>query len=180
VDELEERLNSPATERDLQWVVLGRVSGLFGVRGWVKVFSHTAPGTNILEYPIWNLLRPEGRVEARLTEGQAHGKGIIAHLEGYDDRDRAMTLVGADIAVRREQLPEPDENEFYWVDLEGLRVQTCDGVELGRVDHLFETGANDVMVVRGDRERLIPYVDGIVIDVDLEHRAITVDWDPDF
>jgi 16S rRNA processing protein RimM len=173
-------LNTPATERDPQWVVLGRVSGLFGVRGWVKVFSHTAPPGNILEYPIWTLLRPEGRIEARLTEGRVHGKGIIAHLEGYDDRDRATALLEAEIAVRREQLPEPDENEFYWVDLEGLRVRTRDGVELGRVDHLFETGANDVMVVRGERERLIPYVDEVVIEVDLERRTITVDWDPDF
>lgn len=173
-------MNTPAIERDPQWVVLGRVSGLFGVRGWVKVFSHTAPASNILEYPVWNLMRPEGRIEVRLTEGRVHGKGIIVHLEGYDDRDRAATLLGVEIAIRREQLPDTDENEFYWVDLEGLQVRTRDGAELGRVDHLFETGANDVMVVRGERERLIPYVDGVVIEVDLAHRTITVDWDPDF
>lgn len=173
-------MNTSATEREPQWVVLGRVSGLFGVRGWVKVFSHTAPPGNILEYPVWNLMRPEGRSEVRLTEGRPHGKGIIAHLEGYDDRDRAATLLGAEIAVRREQLPEPDGNGFYWVDLEGLQVRTCDGAELGRVDHLFETGANDVMVVLGERERLIPYVDAVVVEVDLERGTITVDWDPDF
>jgi 16S rRNA processing protein RimM len=117
----------------------------------------------------------------RVKEGRRHGKGIIAKLIGCDDRDRAAALVGQPVAVRRDQLPPPGADELYWADLEGLMVETLDGASLGRVSRLFETGANDVMVVDGDRERLLPFVwDQVIKEVDFGSGVVRVDWDPDF
>lgn len=158
-------------------IVLGRISGLYGVRGWVRIFSETEPRENILRYSPWLV----GGEPYEVAEGKRHGKGLVARLRGFDDRDRAATLMGKEIAVRRDQLPPPKAEEFYWADLEGLAVATTDGTDLGRVSHLFETGANDVLVVAGDRERLIPFVwDDVVKDVDFEGGLIRVDWDPEF
>jgi 16S rRNA processing protein RimM len=163
------------------WLLLGRVSGIYGVRGWVRVFSYTHPRANILNYPEWYLRHGADWVPRRLLEGRTHGKGIIARLDGCDDRDQAASLVSRDIAIRREQLPEIGEDEFYWADLIGLRVETVDGVELGTVSRLMETGANDVLVVEGDRERLIPYLwQDVVKRVDVESAVMIVDWDPEF
>jgi len=168
-------------DRAPKMVALGRISGVYGVRGWVKVFSDTSPRCNIVSYSPW-YLGGGGQWEAfEVLDGRAHGKGVVALLAGCSDRDQAAALVGREIAVRREQLPDPGVGEYYWADLEGLQVRTSAGVELGRVDHLFETGANDVLVVQGERERLIPYVWGDVVrSVDLESGLLVVDWDPDF
>lgn len=164
-----------------EMIIIGRVSGLFGVRGWVKIFSHTSPREGILRYKTWYLKLAEGWQKRKLTAGQVQGKGVVAHLEGCDDRDRAAELIGTDIAITREQLPKLKPGEYYWTDLEGLRVENTQGVDLGVVSHLFETGANDVLVVKGDRERLIPYTTGeAVLEVDLESGRMVVDWDPDF
>ena len=168
-------------DRDAEMVVLGRIAGVFGVRGWVKVFSHTEPRDNVLAYTPWYIGEQGGWRERRLLDGKPHVKGIIALLEGCGDRDQAGLLVGCDIAVERSRLPELEQDDYYWSDLQGLRVQTLEGVELGIVGHLFETGANDVMVVKGERERLIPYLwQQVVKRVDLEAGLMLVDWDPDF
>jgi 16S rRNA processing protein RimM len=162
-------------------VILGRVAGVYGVKGWVRVHSDTAPRENILSYAPW-LLRRNGDWEAwDVEEGHRHGKGVVARLAGVGDRDVAATFVGADIAVPRERLGGPGAGEYYWTDLEGLEVVTTRGVVLGIVDHLFETGANDVMVVTGDRERLVPFVEPQVVRaVDFAAGRLVVDWDPDF
>ncbi|MCW8847886.1 MAG: ribosome maturation factor RimM [Sedimenticola sp.] len=173
-------MSSSADKVETDWAVLGRVSGLFGVRGWMKIFSHTSPKENILNYPSWFLLRDGQWQEYKLKQGKLQGKGIVVSLEGVDDRDQAAALAGADIAVKRDQLPEISSDEFYWSDLEGLRVVTLAGVELGRVDYLFETGANDVMVVKGEVVRLLPFISQVIQEVDLDGDLITVDWDPDF
>jgi len=158
-------------------VVLGRIVGIYGVCGWVKVFSETAPIENIFRYSPWRV----GGAERLVTESRRHGKGLIARLRDCDDRDTARGLIGQSIAIRRDQLPPPSADEFYWVDLQGLAVETGDGRPLGRVSHLIETGANDVLVVRGDRERLVPFVwERFVLDVDFDEGRIRVDWDPDF
>lgn len=162
-------------------VTVGRISGLFGVRGWVKIHSHTDPKSNILAYSPWYLKTADGWVRKEIASGRPHGKGLVARLEGCDDRDQAARWIGAEIAVRRDQLPLPEEGEYYWADIEGLRVSTTEGVQLGVVDHLMATGANDVLVVRGERERLIPFIPGqVVVDVDLENGTMRVDWDPEF
>jgi len=162
---------------DQRLIVLGRVSGLYGVRGWVRVFSGTEPRENILRYSPWLL---DGQALA-VVEGKRHGKGVVARLSGCDDRDQAAALIGKTIAVRRAQLPPPRADEFYWADLEGLLVETLNGTGLGRVSHLFETGANDVLVVQGERERLLPFVwDEVIKDVDFDAGVICVDWDASF
>ena len=171
---------SQANEQDPKWVTLGRVSGLFGVRGWVKVYSHTSPRENILDYSSWHLSGENGIKAFELEQGKVQGKGIVAKLAGYDDRDQAAGLVGMDILIKRDDLPKAGPGEYYWTDLEGLQVITCENQALGKVDYLFETGSNDVMVLKGDRRRLVPFIDNVIKEVDLDAGVITVDWDPDF
>lgn len=161
-------------------VILGRVTGLYGVKGWFKVRSFTEPREAILDYKDWLLFRNGDSRAARLAEGKRHGKTIVARIEGCDDRDDAAAYVGDDIAVRREALPGTQRGEWYWADLEGLRVLHKDGRELGKVAYLLATGANDVLVVQGDREILIPFVkDDVIKDVDLAAGVINVDWEWD-
>ena len=158
-------------------IVLGRMLGVYGVRGWLKVFSETDPIENVFGYAPWLI----GDRLLHVVEWRRHGKGLVAQFEGFDDRDQARVLVGKTIAIRRDQLPPPSADEFYWADLEGLTVETTEGVLLGRVSHLVETGANDVLVVRGERERLLPFVWGqYVLEVDFELGRLRVDWDPEF
>lgn len=162
-------------------IIMGRVSGLFGVRGWLKIYSHTSPREGIIQYRDWYLKQGGGWRQYRVVAGHRQGRGVVAQLKGIDGRDLAATLIDCDIAVQRQQLPELEPGEYYWADLQGLRVVNLEGVELGVVSHLFETGANDVLVVVGERERLIPYTRGEAIrEVDLERGLILVDWDPEF
>ncbi|NNF96055.1 MAG: ribosome maturation factor RimM [Halobacteria archaeon] len=173
-----------ATE-DPGMILLGRVSGLFGVKGWIRVYSDTEPRDNILNYSPWYLRRQDGWQPYEVIAGRPHGKGIVAHLANCPDRDAAAELIGSTIAIWRDQLPAAAEDEYYWSDLRGLKVITTQGVELGRVVNLMETGANDVLVVReaGEqgREHLIPFIRQQVIqEVDLENGQLTVDWDPEF
>lgn len=165
-----------------RYVTLGRVSAAHGIRGWLKVQSDTSPRENIVRYTPWYLERHGRRDAWQVTAGRLQGKAVVAKLAGCDDRDRAEALVGALIVVTRAQLPATTApGEFYWADLVGLAVTTVDGVDLGRIAELFETGANDVMVVRGDRERLVPYIwRQVVREVDLADRRMVVDWDPEF
>ncbi len=116
-----------------------------------------------------------------LIKGQVHSKAVIAHLAGCDDRDQAATLVGCGIAVPRSDLPALASGQHYWTDLIGLDVVTLDGTSLGRLERLIETGANDVMIVHGEREWLIPYIkDQVIRDVDLDRGVIRVDWQSDY
>jgi len=158
-------------------IAVGRVVGLFGVYGWVKLFSHTRPREAILRYRPWHVDVGGVVRTIEVLEGRLHGKGLVARLAGCDSRDVAAALIGADIAIDASQLPATGAREYYWAELEGLRVVNLAGVELGSVSHLIETGANDVMVVRGDRERLIPFAPGYIQDVDLDTSVIRVDWD---
>lgn len=163
------------------YVIVGRVAGVFGVRGWLKIESYTEPRMNIFDYRPWRLSEPAGPLDIGEIQGKRQGKGLIAQLNGIDDRDVTEAWVGSQISVKRSQLPESAEGEFYWVDLVGLEVVTRQGKKLGRVDYLMATGANDVLVVAGDRQRLIPFVNNQVIKVvDLKNGVITVDWDPEF
>ena len=164
-------------------VLVGRIVGLFGVQGWLKIESWTEPRTQIFRYQPWLLSAAPGEeTEVKGVKGRPQGKGLIAQMPGIDGRDAAAALVGQDIYVSREQLPPPGKDEYYWVDLEGLEVVTTENVVLGRISHLFATGANDVVVVRdGERERLIPFVQGSYVrSVDLSGGRMVVDWDPEF
>lgn len=160
-------------------IVVGRLGGVYGLKGWMKVVSETAPHTSILGYTPW-LIGPEFNPR-QVAEHKPHGKGMIVRLDGCADRDTAARLAGQEIAVTRAQLPPPHADEFYWCDLEGLAVVTTEGVAFGLVHHLFSTGVNDVLVVKGERERLLPFAWGTVVkDVDFARGRIEVDWDPDF
>ena len=158
-------------------VTIGNINGLYGVQGWLKVFSYTDPISNILDYSPWQI---QGQT-LKLQDGRLHTKGIIVKFETIDERNIAARLLGSDIMVNRTQLPAISKDEYYWTDLEGLTVINNEGINLGRVDHLLATGANDVLVVEGECQRMIPFVlQQIVIKVDLTHRIILVDWDADF
>jgi 16S rRNA processing protein RimM len=165
-----------------KWVLVGKIVGLSGVRGEVKLESYTEPRTQIFSYQPWLLKSGLGDSEISGCRGRAQGKGIVATLPEIEDRDGAARFVGSEIWVRRSALPRSKKGEYYWADLEGLEVDTVEGAKLGRVSHLVATGANDVLVVvDGKRERLIPFVlDDYVKEVDLESGRITVDWDPAF
>jgi len=133
----------------------------------------------ILEYQPW--LLGEDKRPVKIVDGRKQGKGLAALLPGYDDREQAATLVGSQIFVERDQLPATEDDEYYWSDLEGLDVHTTKGEVLGRVERLMETGANDVLVIRGEREHLVPFIQGQYVSrVDLEAGLIEVDWDPEF
>lgn len=198
-----EQHNNADTEESA--VTLGYISGVFGVKGWVKVFSDTVPRDNILNYSHWNLTgNPEASARARakkpvqigsdtvamdVLEGRLQGKVIVARLKGIDTREDAAALTGASILVQRSDLPRLKQDEYYWSDLIGMAVVNTEGDELGTVTRLFETGANDVMVVKGERERLIPWVQELgeqqagsatVVEVSLEKQLITVDWGRDW
>ncbi len=169
------------------FVVLGKVSSVYGVKGWIKVYSYTDPMDRILEYGDWTLRKDQQIIQVEVDKGRSHGKGMVAHLKGIDDRDVAKQYSGYEICVPRNRLPELAEGDYYWYELEGLAVVTTQGVTLGKVDYVMNAGSsNDVLVVKGDsnsidrRERLIPYVDQFVLDVNLETGLIQVDWDPEF
>jgi len=162
-------------------IVIGKVGGPFGVKGWIKLLSWIEPREEIADYSPWQIGRGDQWKEWKVAEFRPHGKGLAARLVGLDDRDKAAELLGAEIAVWRDQLGEPEPGQYYWADLVGLEVKSADGASFGRVDGLMATGANDVLVVKGERERLIPFIQGQVIKgVDLDAGIITVDWDPDF
>ncbi|MDO9049691.1 MAG: ribosome maturation factor RimM [Methylobacter sp.] len=164
-----------------QHISVGKISGVFGVKGWVKVFSFTDPRENILTYSPW-LLKKSGETKTvNFVDGQLQGKTIVAQLTGVNDRDQAASLMGWDVFITQEQLPKAAKGEYYWSELIGLNVETIDGVQLGVVDSLLETGANDVIIVQGERERVIPFLQGqTIINIDLGAGKIIVDWDPEF
>ena len=160
-------------------IQLGHISGVHGIKGWVKVYSLTDPREAIFEYQPW--LLGESRAEARFAQGKKQGKYLIALFDNVNDREQAQSLVNRPIAVYRDQFPQLPEDEFYWTDLQGLSVRLGDGTELGIIEKMLATGAHDVMVVQGDRERLIPFVpEQYVKSVNLDDGVVLVDWDPDF
>ena len=162
-------------------VIIGQVSAVFGLKGWVKVYSYTEPRENILQYRQLYLSKSNAGRWVNIASGQLHGKNVLILFQGITDRDQAQLLVGSELAVDRAQLPAADENEYYWTDLIGLSVENREGIQFGKVESLFETGANDVLVVKGEKERAIPFLQGqTVISVDLASHKIIVDWDADF
>ena len=165
-----------------KFVLLGKVVGVHGIRGELKLESYTEPRTQIFRYMPWRMKSAAGEKTIDGCHGRAQGKGIVAELPGVTDRDAAMALVGTEIWVARSALPKAKPGEYYWCDLEGLEVVTVEGRSLGTVSHLIATGANDVLVAKdAERERLIPFLVGqFVTEVDLEIGRITVDWDVDF
>jgi len=193
----EKLLDDTQQDETSEKVILGRITGVYGVNGWLKIFSYTDPMEAIVDYSPW-YIRAEGQNQApwtrvKLYAGKRHAKTVVAKLEHCNDRDAAMAYIGNEIAIELEQLESlKDKNEYYWRDLIGLRVINQQNVELGVVKSLLETGANDVLVVVSEieseqgskvevRERLIPWtMHNAIIAVDMEEKVIEVDWDPEF
>ncbi len=175
-------------EPDADLLPAGRITGCFGIKGWVKIEPYTDPAENFLGFGEWLLQRPAGPEPVEFDQGRRHGKGLVAHIRGVDDRTEAERYRGLVVAVPASRLPALAEGEYYWRELEGLQVWCREGgqgdaVYLGVVDHLLETGANDVLVVRpaegsiDGREHLIPYLPGdVVTRVDTEAGVIEVNW----
>ena len=171
-------MNAQGTEAATsQWLPLGRIVGVFGVKGWVKVESYTDPREAILNYPEWRLDRPETGSH-RVMAGRKHGRQVVASLEHIEDRDVARQFVGATISVPRAALPELKPREYYRADLIGLRVVNEQGLELGRVERFIDTPAHAVMVVRGAEEHWLPVTPQHLRRVDLASGEIRVDWNP--
>jgi len=170
-------------------IIIGKISGVFGVHGWVKVFSHTEPRNNILQYNPWLIKNKNGWQSVGFRKGREQGKTIVAQLEDVDSPEKAHALIGSEIAIDESQLKRLSNDDYYWRDLQGLKVVNLGGELLGSVSSMMATGANDVMVVgltpelaqsKSVREILIPYIDGVIKKVSLENGLIEVDWDEDF
>ena len=159
---------------------MGRVSAPFGVSGWVRIQPYTESAESLAAYRTWWLGSGSEWTASRVARAQAQGTVIVAKFEGCDDRDAAAALRGQDVAVSRDDLPQAGVNEWYWTDLIGLAVVNTAGDELGRVARIVRTGANDVLVVEGERERLIPFIEDVVREVDLAAGVVRVDWSADF
>jgi 16S rRNA processing protein RimM len=173
----------------METLVVGRITAVFGVRGWVKVYSYTQQLETLCSYQPWWVETENGLQQVTIDEWRRQGENLVVHIVGVDDRDMAQTWCGKDIRVERDKLPELQDDDYYWYQLVGLSVITHHGgeqVRLGKVKSLLETGANDVLVIKGDaesidrEERLIPYVDQFVTKVSLADQRIDVNWDPDF
>jgi 16S rRNA processing protein RimM len=161
-------------------VVMGRIAAPFGIKGWIKVQTFTQSIDSLLHYRAWWLGVKEGWEERKVEEGGVHGRALIAKLSGCDDREAAARAKGLEIAVPRSELSLNAEGEYYWSELIGLEVANREGVALGRVAGLLETGVNQVLVIQGERERLIPFVAAVVVSVDVAGRLLVVDWGADF
>jgi 16S rRNA processing protein RimM len=167
-------------------VTLGRVSGVYGVKGWIKVYSYTRPAENILRYRKW-WIAAQTAYAAEVVSGQQHNQALVVQItdssgQPIDDRDRAAALIGAEIQVEREALPKLAAGEFYWIDLIGAKVESVDGAALGVVSDVTSNGAQDVLVLKdGEVERLIPFVmQHIVREVDVDGGRIVCDWQADW
>ena len=161
-------------------LLVGKINGFFGLQGWVKVFSYTNPRTNILNYSPWSI-KVDGNFQSiDITSGREQSKTIVAHIKGIDNREDSQKFIGRDIYINKEQLPELTQGEYYWHELIGFDVINKDEEQLGTVDYFVETGANDVLVVKGKKEYWIPYIEPFLVSIDSKNNKILVDWDKDF
>jgi len=174
-------------DEETPWVALGKLGKTHGVKGWIRVHSYTDTQSNIADYKCFTVIKPGHTVVLQLEEIKPHGNSLIARFKGFEQPEDYKDLVGTELLVESSQLPPLTTGEYYWHQLEGLQVINLQAEDLGKIDHLLATGANDVMVVRAsetsidERERLIPYLSGSVIQqIDLQAGTIIVDWQADF
>lgn len=168
-------------------MIIGRLGAVYGIKGWIKVNSFTEIPEGIFDYSPWLIQHKGEWVEVTLSDYKRHGKGLIAKLKGFDQREETQALTGADIAIHAEQLPELEE-DYYWRDLIGCTVVTTQGYDLGKITDMMETGSNDVIVIKanatdafGKKERLLPFLEEqVIINVDITAKRIEVNWDPNF
>ncbi len=165
---------------DIDLIEIGHIAGAHGVKGQVKVYSNTHPRENIVTYSPW-IIQQGGLQTSVEVSGNSQGKHVVARIEGVVDRNQAEDMTGARILIDKKQLPNLQAGDYYWSQLIGLSVLTTSGQDLGHIEQMLETGANDVMVVQGEQELLIPYVmDEVIKSIDLKSHLMVVDWDSDF
>lgn len=162
-------------------IIVGKLGKTNGIHGWLNLYSSTEPTDNILTYQPLYWMTTSGWQQINVDEIKPHGKNFLIHLKGINTPEEAKKYTGKEIAILREQLPNLKQDEFYWTDLEGLTVINQNNTELGIIDHLLETHANDVMVVIGKKRHLIPFIrNQVVINIDLDAKTMHVNWDEDF
>jgi 16S rRNA processing protein RimM len=168
------------------FVELGKIVGVWGVKGWIKLHSYTRNRADISQYKTWYLSQthtPDKFTSIEVLGCREQGQGMVAQLVGVNDRDQAQAMIGKVISVKQSDLPKLPKGEYYWQQLIGLSVVSADK-EIGRLDSILDTGANDVLVVKQVQQDqpdvLIPYTDEAVLEVDLEEGCMTVDWDPSY
>ncbi len=180
---------------------MGRITAVYGIKGWVKIESSTEPRANIFAYQPWYIAGKNGLQSIEVDEYRPHGKAYAGHISGVDDRDVAQAYCRKDIYIEKSLLPELDDDEVYWHQLEGLKVYSVgvlergpvvdgnphgDRILLGKVSEIMETGANDVLVLKScpnsidEHERLVPWLEEFLHNVDLGRGEIEVYWDPKF
>ena len=159
-------------------MVMGQVIAPFGIKGWLRIRAFTEQLESLANYSHWWLQLASGWKQFELLDTNVSSKGMTAQLAGVTDRTQAETLHGAQIAVSRASMPALAEDEFYWADLIGFAVQTQDKISLGTLEGLLETGAADVLVVKGDKQHLIPAA--LVVEIDRDARTIIADWGLDY
>lgn len=159
---------------------MGRVVAPYGIKGWIRIQPFTQEFGGLLDYAQWQVGREGAWRQLKVESARVHGSAVVAKLEGVADRDQAAALQGLRIAVPRDAFPEPADGEYYWTDLIGLRVVNAEGIDLGTVVRVFDTGANDVLVLEGDRERLLPFTGQVIRRVDCGAGTISVDWGVDY
>lgn len=162
-------------------ILVGRIGKVHGIKGWMRLHSFTQPIEEILAYQPWLIKQKNSWQELEVEASKAHHGSLLIKLVGIETPESAQAYVNAELIVKREQLPALADDEFYWNDLLGFTVVTQAGIELGKLDHWLATGANDVIVVKGEKEHLIPFVmQRFIVEVDTAAKRITVDWDPEF
>jgi 16S rRNA processing protein RimM len=169
-------------------ILVGKIGAPYGVKGWFKINAYTEVPEGIFEYSPWFVTLSGQQQEVKVVEWRRHNKGLIAKFENVDSRDQAEAWLHGEISVAADQLPELEDDEFYWRDLKGMQVVAKNGYNLGTISGLMETGSNDVLVVDANRndafgktERLIPFIqDEVIIAVNKDENTIEVDWDPSF
>lgn len=161
--------------------VIGRFGATHGVQGWLRIQSFTEPAENIIQYREHWLIHTKGQTHAiQLLDHRWQHHKLIGQIEGYDIKEQAAALTNQLIWMATEYLPALPADQHYWHELKGMSVINTNGINLGTIDHIMNTGANDIIVVRGDRERLLPYLPHVVTQIDREQNMMTVDWDETF
>jgi 16S rRNA processing protein RimM len=171
-------MTQPQSAHDSDYVVIGQVGATYGIKGWLKILSFTEQTTDIVNYTPWYLEQPTGWQPFKVEDSRPHGKGVVAKLAGFNNPEQAKLLSSKKIAILRSQLPKLAKGEYYWSDLKGLTVIDQHGAHLGKIIYLIETGSNDVIVVKGEREHAIPYLlNDVIKSIDLEKGEMHVDWE---
>jgi len=173
-------VSGPADQAQDRIVILGKIVGTFGVKGWLKVSSYTEPVGNILDYEVLQIGSAAGWNEIRIEEGRETDKGVIAKFAGIETPETGRLRIGAELGVWRSEMPPPAAGEYYWSDLEGLEVRNAEDELLGRVDHFRTTPAGTVIVVKGAKELWIPFVKQRLVKIEIDAGRIVLDWPLDW